>query len=389
MNASLRRVVMLSTAASAAAALTALSSSSAVTAATVSGEMPSKASVVRSGDAKFINFEPAGLAAFGLPQGGGSVGTVCPGDGADTCYNGAGEPAVRADSGGNFYASSENGLGAGTEAWKSLDGGKHYITLPSPNAGSTSNNTGFAPGGGDTDLAVGDQQNGAGFYPLYVASLNLADIDVSASQDGGNSFSLQPLASRVPVDDREWIAADDSHQGPDNKPVDGGDKVCISYHDAIQNISVDCDYAGGTLFLQHGSAIDADHAPYLVANNAIGNLAIAGNLAPAGQTSGDHNIYQIFTGPKDIAGTTARSSAGPAARCASVPSRRCHSATTRRSPGATSSKRRCSAWLSGAARRTNPNARARLLAPRRAPDVGTSSSATVRETSPTAQRRRA
>ncbi len=46
----------------------------------------------------------------------GSVtGTVCPNT-SKTCTNGAAEPAIRGDNGGNFYASSENGLGAGTDA---------------------------------------------------------------------------------------------------------------------------------------------------------------------------------------------------------------------------------------------------------------------------------
>src|SRR5437764_15344230 len=61
----------------------------------------------------FTIFEPAGLKTFGLDEGGGSVGTRCPGAGVTKCYNTAGEPAIRADELGNFYASSENGLGAG------------------------------------------------------------------------------------------------------------------------------------------------------------------------------------------------------------------------------------------------------------------------------------
>src|SRR5712691_5487317 len=67
----------------------------------------------------FVNFE---LSA--------TPGTVCPGSPA--CWNFAAEPAIRADGDGNFFASSENGLGAGTVAWRSLDGGRHYQTLLSP-----------------------------------------------------------------------------------------------------------------------------------------------------------------------------------------------------------------------------------------------------------------
>ncbi|MDX6309731.1 MAG: hypothetical protein QOI06_2777 [Nocardioidaceae bacterium] len=260
--------------------------------------------------ATFTNFEPAGLKTFGLDEGGGSVGTRCPGAGPSKCYNTAGEPAIRADEQGNFYAASENGLGAGTEAWKSTDGGRHYVTLPSPDAASTGNDSGVAPGGGDVDVAVGDDTNSTGFVPLHISSLNLANVDVSNSQDGGSTFMLQPAAAKMVGDDREWIAADDSHQSPLQLPVEGGDKVCISYHDTVQNISVDCDYNGGLAFPQHSSAIDTSHAPYLVGNNEIGNLAIARDTIEGDATKGNHNLYQIFSGPQNIAGDTACGTAG-------------------------------------------------------------------------------
>ena len=259
----------------------------------------------------FTNFEPAGLSSFGLTEGGGSVGTKCPGAGPSKCYNIAAEPAIRADQKGNFYASSENGLGAGTEAWKSTDGGRHYVTLPSPDAGSQTNSTGFAPGGGDTDLAVGDDTNSKGYVPVHVASLSLANVDVANSQDGGKTFQLTPISAHLAGDDREWIAADDSHQSAVGLPLEGGDKVCISYHDTVQNISVDCSYDGGTTFTQAAApgAIDANHA-FLVANNEIGNLAIARDTFEGDGTNGNHNIYQVFSGPKNLAGTTACGTAG-------------------------------------------------------------------------------
>jgi hypothetical protein len=106
-------------------------------------------------------------------------------------------------------------------------------------------------------------------------------------------------------DDREWIATDDSHLNAIKLPVEGGNKVCISYHDTVQNISVDCDYNGGKVFPQHSSAIDNAHAPYLVGDNAIGNLAIARDQREGDKTRGNHNLYQIFSGPQDIAGDTA------------------------------------------------------------------------------------
>src|SRR5947209_7706109 len=207
------------------------------------------------------------------------TGTVCPNT-SKTCTNGAAEPAIRGDKAGNFYSSSENGLGAGTDAWKS-DAPTHglsYTTLQSPDAGSKSNNSGFAPGGGDTDLAVAPAKNSAGNYNVYVASLSLANIDVSTSTDKGNTWKLNPVSATISGDDREWIAAD------------GSSKVCISYHDVTTfNIDVNCSSDAATTFTQLGDAIDTSHA-FLINNNEIGNLMIDPN---------SHIIYQTFDGIHD------------------------------------------------------------------------------------------
>ncbi len=234
------------------------------------------ASAVFAAGFKFSTFE---LAA--------TVGTTCPNSNG-TCTNFAAEPAIRADLAGNFYASSENGLGGGTDAWKSSDGGLHYTTLASPDAGSSSNNTGFAPGGGDTDLATAPAKNAAGLYNVYVASLSLANVDVSTSMDGGKTWALNLTSATIPGDDREWIAAD------------GASKVCISYHDiATFNIDVNCSFDAGTTFTQLGDAIDTNHA-FLINNNQIGNLAI---------DPSSHIIYQTFSGI-DNAGEVACGEAG-------------------------------------------------------------------------------
>jgi len=200
-----------------------------------------------------------------------TTGTTCPGSSA--CSNIAAEPAIRADAAGRFFGSSENGLGGGTVAFRSTDNGSHYTTLVSPNGVSQANNTGFAPGGGDTDLAVAPDKNAAGFYNVYVSSLSLANIDVSTSTDGGATWSLNPVTTPETIDDREWIAADTNN------------KVCISYHDAPQGITVGCSPNAGVAFTQFASALDANHA-FQISENAIGNLAID----PA-----SHIIYQTYS----------------------------------------------------------------------------------------------
>ncbi|MDX6513500.1 MAG: hypothetical protein QOE36_3004, partial [Gaiellaceae bacterium] len=200
-------------------------------------------------------------------------GTTCPGGGS-ACTNAAGEPAIRADGAGRFFTTSENGLGAGTLAWRSLTGGRSYQAINSPDQASAANETGFAPGGGDTDVAVAPVKNLFGYYNVYVASLSLANIDVSTSQNAGATWRLNPVTTPETIDDREWIAAD------------GMQKVCISYHNAPQGITVGCSTNAGLTFAQWAPAIDAAHA-YQTANNAIGNLAIDART---------HTIYQIYSG---------------------------------------------------------------------------------------------
>lgn len=216
----------------------------------------------------------SGFAFTNYQLGATTLGESCP-NSSSPCVNHASEPQIRADNAGTFYASSENGLGGGTQAWKSTDGGGHYVTLASPNQVSQTNTTGFAPGGGDTDVAIAPVANSFGFYNVYVASLSLANVDVSTSTDGGYQWSLNPIGATISGDDREWIAAD------------GASKVCLSYHDvATFNIDVNCSTDAGATFTQLGDAIDTAHA-FNIDNNEIGNMAID----PA-----SHVIYQTFSG---------------------------------------------------------------------------------------------
>src|SRR5438270_1126842 len=219
--------------------------------------------------AQAINAGPFTFENFQL---GAAPGTVCPGSSA--CTNGAAEPAIRADNTGTFYVSSELGLSAGTLAWKSTDGGLHYTALESPNQLSQAAG-GVGPGGGDTDLSTAPQANASGIHNVYVASLSLANVTVSTSQDGGKTWSKNVTSATIPIDDREWTAADQAT------------KVCISYHDIVTfNIDVNCSFDAGASFTQLGSAIDAAHA-FLIDDNEIGNLTIDPNT---------HVIYQVFSG---------------------------------------------------------------------------------------------
>src|SRR2546426_6095231 len=247
--------------------------------------------------ATFTNYELAGNPFATTTNPPFSVGVSCP-NSAGTCQNTEGEPAIRADRAGNFYGSSENvfcvigGQCGGTFAWKSIDGGNSFTTLKLPNSvsGTVCNpptgsdhctSAGLSPAGGDTDIAVAPRRNANGFFNIYVASLQsnppLLNVYVSTSKNGGASWSINPTGASIPVDDREWIAAD------------GANKVCISYHaqPLTNTIVVDCSTNAGATFTQHASAFDATHVAFLAGfNNVIGNLAI---------DPGNHVIYQVFS----------------------------------------------------------------------------------------------
>ena len=180
------------------------------------------------------------------------AGTVCPG--SANCYNGAAEPAIGVSPTGRFFGSSENGLLGGTLAWTSNDNGLHYSSTPSPNDVSTGSDSvgresGFEPGGGDTDVAIATAPNAAGAYNAYVVSLTLANIDVSTSTDNGATWTLNP-ATALPIDDRPWVAAT------------GASKVCISYLTAPGillpqvGLHVQCSNDAGRLFPQVANAYD-------------------------------------------------------------------------------------------------------------------------------------
>jgi hypothetical protein len=225
----------------------------------------------------------SGSFAFAISGLAGTAGITCPNSNGN-CYNHAAEPAIRADGAGRFYGSSENGLTGGTDAWRSTDGGLHYLSLVSPNSGSAASNQ-FSPAGGDTDLALASQPNLNGFYNVYVASLALTNVYVSTSTDGGNAWLLNPTGASVPGDDRPWISAE------------GSSKVCVSYHSitATNDIFITCSNDAGLTFSQTGNAFDANHLWLAGFQNAIGNLAI---------DPGNHYIYQSLSGPATASETT-------------------------------------------------------------------------------------
>ena len=123
----------------------------------------------------------------------------------DVAFNLQGiEPRVKTDALGNIYAAAIQGIPAGTDAWKSMDGGTTWQYLGQPDGAqvaAASGGRGLGLGGGDEDLALAP--NGT----VYVNSLWLGSLTQSTSTDGGHLWAVNPVSSDIPEDDRQWIAS--------------------------------------------------------------------------------------------------------------------------------------------------------------------------------------
>jgi hypothetical protein len=114
------------------------------------------------------------------------------------------EPRAAFDPLGNIYVASIQGVPAGTDVWKSYDGGQTFTYLGQPDgaqAAAALGARGFGAGGGDEDIATGGSGN------VYVSSLWLGSVTQSTSFNGGAAWTENPVASDVPADDRMWVAS--------------------------------------------------------------------------------------------------------------------------------------------------------------------------------------
>lgn len=103
---------------------------------------------------------------------------------------GLAEPALAIAPDGTTYVTAPGGLGVGDPVFVSGDRGATWrmATLPDPVAG-----------GGDSDIAV----DRAG--TVFQSGLSLACVSVAASTDQGASWTNNPAACGLPVDDRNWV----------------------------------------------------------------------------------------------------------------------------------------------------------------------------------------
>ena len=118
------------------------------------------------------------------------------------------EPRVSVDPLGNIYGAAIQGIPAGTDVWKSYDGGKTFSYLGQPDgaqAAAALGARGTGIGGGDEDLAIGTTGT------VNVTSLWLGSATEGVSTTGGSAWVENPVATDVPGDDRQWIATDGSN----------------------------------------------------------------------------------------------------------------------------------------------------------------------------------
>lgn len=123
------------------------------------------------------------------------------------------EPAIAVNPFGTIFVSAIQGALAGTDFWRSRDGGQSFQYLGQPDGVQSEElsrqRLGF--GGGDNDLSLGapflssDPETGGGTGLVYLSSLWLGSVTMAVSSDEGDSFLTSQ--SDVPLVDREWNAS--------------------------------------------------------------------------------------------------------------------------------------------------------------------------------------
>ena len=183
------------------------------------------------------------------------------------------EARVRTDALGNIYTAAIQGVPAGTDVWKSMNGGNSFQYLGQPDGAQAAAAVarGLGAGGGDEDLAIGSTGS------VYVNSLWLGSSTQSTSTDGGNTWLVNPFSSDLPLVDRQWIAAH------------GANELYLTYKQlgvllvGTESIFVAKSFDGGTTWPQ----ITPITTPELgIQPGDQGNIEVA----PSG------NVYTVFFG---------------------------------------------------------------------------------------------
>lgn len=121
------------------------------------------------------------------------------------------EPEIAINPFGTIYVSAIQGVPAGTDFWRSRDGGESFDYLGQPDGTQRAQAGALGAGGGDTDLSIGApfvlaDIPGVGKVTstgrVYVSSLWLGSSTMSTSINEGDLFTVSQLP--VPIHDRQW-----------------------------------------------------------------------------------------------------------------------------------------------------------------------------------------
>lgn len=121
--------------------------------------------------------------------------------GASGCgTNTAGEPSLHVSKANLVGLGSENGVGGGSVYWRAPQvGGSGASACALSYSGQPNAVGGVGAAGGDIDTAFAPVKDPTtGKYRIYVASLNLASINVATSTDDGKTFSQVPVQAEFP-----------------------------------------------------------------------------------------------------------------------------------------------------------------------------------------------
>ena len=183
-----------------------------------------------------------------------------------------GEPLNHIDRYGNIWETGPWGFSTaqGFVAKSTDNGDSFHIVSP----------VGLRPnlalaGGGDTDIATDDQGN------AYFADLEgLAAISVAVSNDGGNSWRANPLASGQPGDDRQWLSVDN---GP--TPSTNDNTVFLVFNQLA---------FGWTLLSSRGSTGSSDMIGGLQYDIATGTTGVVTTDDRCGRLLFDPNTRNLY-----------------------------------------------------------------------------------------------
>ena len=188
------------------------------------------------------------------------------------------EPAIRVDTTGRIFVSAIHGVPAGTDLFQVAPNGLSFAYRGMPDGLPVFNPTGLAPGGGDTDEAIGSfaAVNGVAPVPgsLLITSLNLGTVYSSQTSNAGNTYTPGGNAAGGFFGvDRQWNAA----QG-------GLERYNVTHDLATGNVQFSKSMDGGLTWI-NGTPTTYPVAATATQDNELGSIVVDGV---------HHILYEVF-----------------------------------------------------------------------------------------------